>query len=327
MLSPPKIRQFLFDASIPLDNRAMDVYRYQLEHVEIYGRFASSFPSVNKPLSLSELPYLPLDFFRTTSVLSRESVSSTLFTSSGTTGSATSNHHVADIDLYEESIRKGFEAFYGAPQDYVFFALLPSYLDRKESSLVHMFDYLRRLSGSPDGGFYRYDYDRLIGDIRSYSGSRKLFLIGVSFALWDLAEKYQDLDLSNCVVMETGGMKGKRKEITRRELHEILCPAFNQKAIHSEYGMTELLSQAYSDGRGRFKCPPWVKVLVRDPYDPLSVSEIGKGNLNIVDLANLYSCSFLATQDVGEVFEDGSFTVEGRIDNSVLRGCNLMYAP
>jgi len=250
-----------------------------------------------------------------------------IFESSGTTGTAIGRHYVADIKIYEESLIRAFKLFYGDPSDYFIAALLPSYSERENSSLLYMVNILIRRSGYLPGGFYRDNIKELLSDIEAALGiNRKVLLIGVSFALLDLAEKYSP-DLSGIIVMETCGMKGRKKEMIRKELHSVLRNGLNVKNIHSEYGMTELLSQAYSKREGIFYCPPWMRVMIRDPHDPLSViAGPGRpGGINIIDLANIYSCSFISTGDLGKLHEDGGFEILGRFDNSDIRGCNLLF--
>jgi hypothetical protein len=238
---------------------------------------------------------------------------------------STSNHLVTDVSIYEESYRKGFSQFYGNIEDYVVLALLPSYLEREGSSLIHMVDDLIQLSNQPESGFYLHNYDELIEKlIQLDQAGQNAVLIGVTYALLDLVEKHS-FQLENTIIMETGGMKGKRKEMIREELHQQLCEGFGVNAIHSEYGMTELLSQAYSLGEGIFECPSWMQILVRDTEDALSYVREGKtGGINVIDLANINSCSFIATQDLGKKYSNGSFEVLGRFDHSDIRGCNLM---
>jgi phenylacetate-coenzyme A ligase PaaK-like adenylate-forming protein len=247
------------------------------------------------------------------------------FTSSGTTGTITSKHLVTDITLYEESYRKGFSEFYGNIEDYVVLALLPSYLEREGSSLIYMIKDLIELSNHPESGFYLHNHDELIAKLIALDeAGQNVILIGVTFALLDLIEKHQ-FQLQHTIIMETGGMKGKRKEMIREELHEQLCKGFGVSAIHSEYGMTELLSQAYSLGNGVFECPSWIQILIRDTEDALTYIADGKtGGINVIDLANINSCSFIATQDLGKKNPNNSFEVLGRFDNSDIRGCNLM---
>jgi len=304
----------------------MDVFRYQSTENPVYAEYIRlldrSPGSVGSP---EEIPFLPVEFFRKHKVLSGNTEPEILFESSGTTSTEAIKHYVCDLGVYRKSFTRGFEIFYGKPEDYCILALLPSYLGRENSSLVFMADELIRLSGHPKSGFYLDNLDELVKHIRDLetSGQRSL-LLGVSFALADIVEKFQ-LDLHYTIVMETGGMKGKRKEITREELHGSLKKGFGIPTVHSEYGMTELLSQAYSKAKGIFQCPPWMRVMIRDPYDPLSaVSRDSSGGINIIDLANIHSCSFIATQDIGKLSGDGGFEVIGRFDHSHIRGCNLM---
>jgi len=275
--------------------------------------------------TISQIPFLPIQFFKTHRVLSSSDAIQETFTSSGTTGSVFSKHFVTDKLLYQKSYRKGFEHFYGNIKDYVVLALLPNYLERKGSSLVAMVDDFIQQSNNPASGFYLNNLDELASTLNELDKSgQKVLLIGVSFALLDLIEK-QQFTLQNTIVMETGGMKGRRKELIRDELHDLLGKGFGVSEIHSEYGMTELLSQGYSKGNGIFKCPPWIKILTRDTEDALTIYQSSKaGGINVIDLANYNSCSFIATQDLGNVFSDGSFEILGRFDNSDVRGCNLM---
>ena len=249
-----------------------------------------------------------------------------IFESSGTTGLSTSRHYVSDLSVYEDSFLRSFRLFYGEPSDYFIAALLPSYTERDNSSLVYMADHLINMTGDALSGFYLENDDSLIRNIEKRRGEgRKIMLLGVTFALLNLAER-NHADLSGAIIMETGGMKGRRPEITREDLHSVLKKAFNIKSVHSEYGMTELLSQAYSKGDGMFYCPPWMKIVLRDTQDPVSLfTEPGRtGGINIIDLANLYSCSFISTGDLGRLHPDGGFEVLGRFDNSDIRGCNLL---
>lgn len=256
--------------------------------------------------------------------MSTSFVPQTVFESSGTTQSLTSRHLVKEVAIYRQSFLLAFTQFYGDITDWCILGLLPSYLERQHSSLVMMVDELIRLSGHPASGFYLDEHDLLSKTLQQLEAqSQKTLLIGVTFGLLDFAAAYPQ-QLKHTVVMETGGMKGRRKELTRAEVHHLLMAGLGVGSIHSEYGMTELLSQAYSQGEGRFTCPPWMKVLVRDEEDPLAVQESGRGILQVIDLANMYSCSFIATEDVGRVYEDGSFEVWGRLDNSDIRGCSLL---
>jgi phenylacetate-coenzyme A ligase PaaK-like adenylate-forming protein len=280
---------------------------------------------VQKVKSIQQIPFLPIQFFKSHAIVSSTNPVQTTFTSSGTTGMITSKHLVTDVSIYEESYRKGFSQFYGNIEDYVILALLPSYLEREGSSLIHMVDDLIQLSNQVESGFYLHNYEALIAKlIQLDQAGQNVILIGVTYALLDLVEKHS-FQLENTIIMETGGMKGKRKEMIREELHQQLCEGFGVNAIHSEYGMTELLSQAYSLGDGIFECPSWMQVLVRDTEDALSYVREGKtGGINVIDLANINSCSFIATQDLGKKYANGSFEVLGRFDHSDIRGCNLM---
>lgn len=308
------------------DKIALKVFRFQYENNLVYREFCNFLKTdVQKVKSIEQIPFLPIQFFKSHSVISSTNPIETTFTSSGTTGMITSKHLVTDLGIYEESYRKGFSQFYGNIEDYVVVALLPSYLEREGSSLIHMVDDLIQLSNHPESGFYLHNYDELIAKlIQLDHAGQNVILIGVTYALLDLVEKHS-FQLENTIIMETGGMKGKRKEMIREELHQELCNGFGVKSIHSEYGMTELLSQAYSLGEGIFECPSWMKILVRDTEDALSYVREGKtGGINVIDLANINSCSFIATQDLGKKYPNGSFEILGRFDHSDIRGCNLM---
>lgn len=305
---------------------ALEVFRYQFNNIKVYNEYVTLLGiNPNSVDTIEKIPFLPIQFFKTHDVIGNNLSPEIVFTSSGTTGTETSKHQVSDVSLYVDSFTKGFELFYGKPSDYCILALLPAYLERTGSSLVYMVDELIKQSNNPNSGFFLNQYDELVDLlIKLNTSGQKCLLIGVTFALLDLAEKY-NLNLSHTIVMETGGMKGRRKEMIREELHSILCKSFGVEAIHSEYGMTELLSQAYSNGNGIFRCPPWMKILVRDPYDPLhSKTTASSGAINVIDLANVNSCSFIQTQDMGKLFADGSFEVMGRMDNAPIRGCNLL---
>ena len=308
------------------DKIALKVFRFQYENNLVYREFCDFLKTdVQKVKSIEQIPFLPIQFFKSHSVISSTNPIETTFTSSGTTGLITSKHLVTDLAIYEESYRKGFSQFYGNIEDYVILALLPSYLERDGSSLIHMVDDLIQLSNQDESGFYLHNYDELIAKlIQLDRAGQNVILIGVTYALLDLVEKHS-FQLENTIIMETGGMKGKRKEMIREEVHQELCIGFGVKSIHSEYGMTELLSQAYSLGEGIFECPSWMQILVRDTEDALSYVREGKtGGINVIDLANINSCSFIATQDLGKKYPNGSFEVLGRFDHSDIRGCNLM---
>ncbi len=304
---------------------ALKVFEHQFKNNRVYRSFCDLLNiHYSDVKTIEQIPFLPIDFFKNKTVLSSEDSVKQVFTSSGTTG-ITSRHEVVDLSVYEESYNKGFEYFYGNIENYTILALLPNYLERTGSSLIYMVDDLIKKSKKKESGFYLDNISELAETLaRLDTQGEKVLLIGVSFALLDLVERYS-FDLKNTIVMETGGMKGRRKEIIREELHSILSKGFGVNEIHSEYGMTELLSQGYSKGYGIFETPPWLKVLTRDPEDALTILPYGKsGGINIIDLANYNSCSFIATQDLGKVYENGQFEVIGRFDNSDIRGCNLM---
>lgn len=305
---------------------ALDIFRFQAEHCAPYREYISHLGVDPVQVdTVGKIPFLPIEIFKSHRVYCGTDEPQTVFTSSGTTGQTPSCHYVASLPLYEESFTKGFELFYGSPQQTALFALLPNYLERSGSSLVYMADRLIRMGDG--GGFFLHDHDELLRQLdKAAQDGKNILLLGVSFALWELAEKRR-FNHPNLTVMETGGMKGRREEITREELHAILCDSFGVTSIHSEYGMTELLSQGYSAGDGLFRCPPWMKIIIRDTYDPLETLPNGHtGGINVIDLANLYSCSFIETQDLGVGYADGSFRILGRIDKSEIRGCNLMVA-
>ncbi|MGB1295253.1 MAG: acyl transferase [Flavobacteriales bacterium] len=301
---------------------ALDIFEYQSENNVVYGEFLKHL-NRPKPTSLETIPFIPIQFFKS-HTLNCLSTSEVEFTSSGTGKSGFSTHHVAKKELYNISCIESFTHFYGNPDEYVFLALLPNYLERQGSSLVYMMDYFIERNPNKESGFFLYDHEVLFEQLQALEkAGRKTILIGVSFALLDFFEKYA-LPLKHTIVMETGGMKGQRKEITREELHGVFKEATGLEKIHSEYGMTELLSQGYSTGNGVFECPPWMKVIGGDTEDPLSFSKKPHGNLKIIDFSNLYSCAFIQTQDLGRFYENSSFEVLGRIDYSDVRGCNLM---
>lgn len=311
------------------NNLALSVFHFQYQQNIVYRAFVNSLKiNIGDIKDYRSIPFLPIEFFKSRDVICNgKSDDFIVFTSSTTTSQTPSRHIVSDIGIYEQSFLTGFKRSYGSPADYVILALLPNYLERKGSSLVFMFEKLIKLSGDPQSGFFLHDLTSLKDILTGLkSSSKKVLLIGVTYALIDLAEK--DIALSdNFTVMETGGMKGKREELLKEELHELLKQKFNVSSIHSEYGMTELLSQAYSKGDGIFECPPWMKVLIRDIDDPFSYVNVNRtGGVNVIDLANLNSCSFIATQDLGRLKGDGRFELMGRFDNSDIRGCNLMIS-
>jgi len=326
------------------DDLVLEIFQFQYQHNPIYRTYIDTLRFNPKTINkLSDIPFLPIRFFKTHRVTTTDFEPVYQFESSGTTQTGNSRHFVKDIEMYRQSFVTAFELFYGQLKDWCVIGLLPSYLERSNSSLVFMVNELIRKSGHEQSGFYLNDYEKLYENLKNLQGKKqKTLLIGVTYALLDFAEKYS-LPLTHTTVMETGGMKGRREEIVREEVHDLLKREFQLDFIHSEYGMTELLSQAYSKGDGIFYCPPWMKVLVRDEEDPFEVqsSEPGvqssefrvksidsrltrKGVINVIDLANIYSCSFIATDDAGKLYADGSFEVLGRIDNSDIRGCSLM---
>ncbi len=305
---------------------ALQIFRFQAENCKVYRSYLSHLKINPQELkTLEEIPFLPIDFFKTHTVLSQNQNPEVTFTSSGTTGITTSQHLVTDVSWYQKSFRKGFELFYGDIKNYAFLALLPSYLERSGSSLIYMVEDLIAGTENTSSGFYLYNDEELYQKlIQLQQQKQPTVLIGVTFALLDFIEKHQ-IDFPELVIMETGGMKGRRKEMIREELHQTLCNGFGVQAIHSEYGMTELLSQAYSLGEGLFRCVPWMKVLIRDTNDPFTLLPNGKtGGINVIDLANINSCSFVATQDLGKIHKNGAFEVLGRFDFSDVRGCNLL---
>ncbi len=305
---------------------AMKVYRYQYEKNTVYREFCTLIKKKPNAVKLiTDIPFLPIQFFKNHTILHSNKKAAQIFMSSGTTGMQTSKHYVSDISIYENSYLKGFSEFYGNIENYCVLALLPSYLEREGSSLIYMVNDLINKSKHQDSGFYLDNYKALIQKLETLDAAgQNTILIGVSYALLNLVEQHQ-FKLNNTIIMETGGMKGQRKELIREELHKILCKGFNVPSIHSEYGMTELLSQAYSLGNGLFECPPWMQIFIRDTEDALTLLPNGKtGGINIIDLANINSCSFIATQDLGKKNAKHAFEVLGRFDNSDIRGCNLM---
>lgn len=317
---------FHIQNEIDFNDACLEVFRLQAESINVYKDFIEALKV--RPTDVkhyTQIPFLPISFFKTHKIIADSAEANIIFSSSGTTGTATSKHYVKDVKIYEESYLKGFEWFYQNIKDCCILALLPNYLEREGSSLIYMVDDLIKKSEHPDSGYFLYNHQELFEVLNQLKlKNQRTLLVGVTYALLDFVEAYQ-IDFSNLMVMETGGMKGKRKELIREELHQILCKGFGVEHIHSEYGMTELLSQAYSKGNGVFSCPPWMKVLVRDTNDPLTLLENNKtGGINVIDLANIHSCSFIATQDLGKKLNNDDFEILGRFDNSDIRGCNLM---
>lgn len=306
--------------------KSLQMFGYQYSNNQTYRRFCDLLERHPDNVErLEEIPFLPIEFFKSHRITSSEKKEEIIFTSSGTTGQQSSRHFVTDLSLYEESFRRCFKKFYGSVEEFTILALLPSYLERTGSSLIYMVQDLITNSKNPDSGFYLHDLEALVAKLKKLENRKqKVLLIGVSFALLELAEKHR-LELNHTIIMETGGMKGRRREMIRAELHDALKNGLGVENIHSEYGMTELLSQAYAVKDGIFECPPWMKILIRDSEDALSWLSNGKtGGVNVIDLANLNSCSFIATQDLGKNLGSGKTEILGRFDNSDIRGCNLM---
>lgn len=318
----------IFETKNELDFNAaaLSVFQYQYKHNAIYQQYVDLLALDTKTLRhYTEIPFLPIELFKSQHIYAAAGKPDIVFSSSGTTGMVSSKHPVADLSWYEESFRRCFQQFYGNAQDMAILALLPSYLEREGSSLIYMVDDLIKQSMHPASGYFLYNHDELHHTLQQLKAAgTKTLLIGVTYALLDFCEAYS-LHFPELIVMETGGMKGRRKEMIREELHGILTAAFGVNHIHSEYGMTELLSQGYSQGEGRFQTPPWMKILIRDTNDPLTLIEHSStGAISVIDLANYHSCAFIATQDLGKRYEDSSFEILGRFDNSDIRGCNLL---
>jgi hypothetical protein len=315
-----------YQDSQAFDHQAIQLYLEQFSHNHVYRSFCDLLHQhPDDCQSLVKIPFLPISFFKTHRVLTANPKCSFTFNSSGT-GGKTSTHFIADINIYEQSFSRCFELFYGHPNQFAIIGLLPGYLEKPNSSLVYMMQKLIEMSACADSGFYLQNYQKLHQVLKSREkNGKQTFLLGVSFALLDFSEQFPS-SLQHTIVVETGGMKGRRKEVVREELHAQLKQNFKQSNIQSEYGMTELLSQAYAKTNGRFQCPPWMKVLVRHPNNPMDVRESGTGCLNIIDLANKHSCAFIGTDDLGKVYPDGTFEVIGRVDSSDVRGCNLMLS-
>lgn len=318
---------FLISNEQDFNQSALAAFRHQATNCEIYQQYISHLGI--DPLEIShytQIPFLPISFFKSRRVTSSSKPTEITFSSSGTTGQVTSKHFVQDVSIYENSYNKAFELFYGSPNEYCILALLPSYLERDGSSLIYMVDDLLKQSTHLLSGYFLHNHQQLFETLQTLKATKqKTLLIGVTYALLDFTEQYQ-IEFPELIVMETGGMKGKRKEMVRAELHHLLSAAFGVEHIHSEYGMTELLSQAYSKGSGIFECPPWMKILLRDTSDPLSLLSAANttGGVNVIDLANINSCSFIATQDLGKIHGENRFEIMGRFDDADIRGCNLL---
>ncbi len=320
----------IFDFNISsFESLALDIFRFQYENNLIYRQFVDALHiNVNGVSTITHIPFLPVSFFKTHRIQSNSFEPEMIFESSGTTQTVNSKHYVSDINLYTQSFLRGFDQFYGNPESYCIIGLLPSYLERRNASLVMMVDALIKQSRHPQSGFYLHEYASLADTLKKLERrQQKALLIGVTFALLDFAEQFA-MPLKHTIVMETGGMKGRKKELTRMEVHALLKEAFQLQHIHSEYGMTEILSQAYSKGDGIFYCPKWMRIVIRNDDDPFEMispdTKSANGVINVIDFANLNSCSFIATEDAGRLYADGGFEVTGRIDNSDIRGCSLM---
>ena len=302
---------------------ALEIFDFQMENNLTYAAYAAFILKGKNPENINEIPFLPVEFFKTEQIICQGQVIEEIFLSSGTTGEQ-SKHLVSNIELYKSSYQKTFQLFYGDITDYCILALLPSYKEREGSSLIYMVDDLIKKSKHPQSNYYLNKYEELATTLKGLENKKqKIILFGVTYALLDLAEEFPQ-KLERTIIMETGGMKGHRKELLKEEIHSILKHSFATENIHSEYGMTELLSQGYSKGNNIFKTPPWMKILTRDVNDPLSIISNKTGGINVIDLANIYSCPFIATQDLGRTFDDGSFSVLGRFSNADIRGCNLL---
>ena len=319
-------RVFTIQNQTEFNKICLDTFHFQMEHVSIYKKYVQYLNiKINTIDHYTKIPFLPIELFKTQEIIADDLQPEIIFTSSGTTGMTTSKHLVAEKKVYEQSFRTAFEQFYGKMENIAILALLPSYLERTGSSLIYMINDLMEHSQQPESNYFLYNHEELYQTLLQLkTKGTKTLLFGVTFALLDFIEKYE-LSFPELIIMETGGMKGKRKEMVREEIHDLLCKSFHVSGIHSEYGMTELLSQGYSYGNGIFKHPKWMKILIRETNDPLTLATNKKtGAINVIDLANRYSCSFIATQDLGKIYDDGSFEVLGRFDQSDIRGCNLL---
>ena len=312
---------------------ALEIFKLQYHNNSLYKSYVDALNiNIEKVASIEEIPFLPIQFFKNNIVATTPFDAEIVFESSGTTGGNTNRHFVKKLSLYKKSFEKCFRLFYGKPDEWCILGLLPGYLERKNSSLVTMADALIKESMNSFSGFYLHDHQKLHNAIlHNEIKEQPTLLLGVTFALLDFAKAYT-MNLRNTTILETGGMKGRKEELTRHEIHGVLSKKLGVKKIHSEYGMTELLSQAYSKGDGMYHCPPWMKVMVREENDPLTITSSPKNNkaasglINVIDLANLYSCAFVATDDVGRLYKNETFEVLGRSDASDIRGCSLLTA-
>jgi len=312
-------------APVNFFSKALSIMQYQAQYNAVYSEWIQTMKvQLDAVDAIEKIPFLPIHFYKTLAIYTGVECPSFYFASSGTTQDVSSKHFVKDLHVYEQSFMECFQQFYGSPKEYCILGLLPNYLERQHSSLVYMTDHLIQASTNPNSGFYLYDFEKLNQTLAVLEkAQQKTLLIGVSYALMDFVDAYPQ-SLKHTMVMETGGMKGRKQELTKPALHAYLADGFGVESIHSEYGMTELLSQAYSKGGGIYDCPPWMKVLVADEYDPTALTTTGRGVLHIIDLANFNSCAFIATEDIGIVHSDGSFEVVGRLDQSARRGCSLL---
>jgi hypothetical protein len=331
--SPSNLADSIFTCSNKnFDEIALQVFNFQYLNNPIYKTYCDILRIVPTEITtIEKIPFLPIQFFKSKEIKSTEFTPEIIFESSGTTSSINSKHFVKDLALYEKSFTNSFRLFYGDEKENSIIGLLPSYLERRGSSLVYMVDHLIKNTAQGTSGFYLYDHEKLKNTLlQNETALQPSILIGVTYALLDFAEQYQ-LFLKNTIIIETGGMKGRREELTRKQIHEILIKKLGVAQVHSEYGMTELLSQAYSKGNGIFDCPPWMRILVRkedDPFDIIAAEKMTTqfctGPVNIIDLANIFSCSFIATDDAGKLYKNNSFEITGRLENSDIRGCSLM---
>ncbi|MFI3331631.1 MAG: acyltransferase [Rikenellaceae bacterium] len=320
------IDEILSVDSASFEDYALRLFKFQAENCVPYRDYIALLGvDVESVKTLNDIPFLPIELFKTHKIYCSKSEPEIIFTSSNTGGANPSKHYMAHTEIYEKAFLRAFEIFYSSPRDVSIYGLLPNYLEREGSSLVYMVDSLIKQNKYGRGGFYLDNYQALIEDMASDSAPK--ILLGVSYALWDLAEQYPGkVAGENTIIMETGGMKGRREELSKDEFHAILTSGFGCESIHSEYGMAELTSQAYSFGGGIFRAPGWMKILIRDLNNPFAIGESTRGGVNIIDLANIYSCAFIQTQDIGRVFKDGTFSILGRNEHSEIRGCNLLVA-
>lgn len=317
---------FDINSNLEFNEKALKIFHWQAKNIPVYKEYIASLELNPENINtIEKIPFLPIQFFKSREVIEKGKTAEVIFKSSGTSETGRSQHFVADLNLYQQSFMQGFDLAYGNIHNTCVIALLPNYLEQGDSSLIYMIGSLIEQSGHSKSGFYLNDKNELLTTLSELKKSNtKILLIGVTYALLDFIEQ-QKIDFENLIIMETGGMKGRRKEIVREELHALLCEGFGVSKIHSEYGMTELLSQAYSNGEGIFKTPPWMKILTREISDPLSLCKENKtGGVNVIDLANISSCCFIGTQDLGKTLGDNQFEIIGRFDNSDTRGCNLM---